>query len=430
MLLIFYVFYFVGWTLALPVLALLSQFVIKKWKSSLKQKLTIFDKDFFYIYDNSKPVWFHAVSVGEFNALLPVLDHFTGISTIISVTTQTAYELACMKLKDKIEKNQIKIFYMPFDHPLLVRRIFKLVHPQALVLLESEIWPALFAEAQNAGVKLAIINAKLSDKSFKAYDALSVFFRPILNMVDVFLVQSAEYSRKLLRLGVKKDKVFVLGNIKFSSLPKFDNFSVSEFKAKLGYKANDLLIVCASTHEEEEATLVSAFQEIKQNFDNIRLIIAPRHPERFHTVKDIVNCAAKLIPHFYTDGEALDSVDDVLIVNTIGDLLKFYAIADIAFMGGTLNEKVGGHNILEPAFFAKPIISGPHYHKNTQIYEMMIEAQGLIVIDTKIELKAELESLIISEDKRKILGICAQKLTQANSKIVYNLATKLKEYIS
>ncbi len=401
MLLVFYILYFIGWTLALPVLCLLSLFVIKKWKSSLLQKLTIFDKDFFYAYSrnknqfknfsdtrlssskkrslpgvnehfegesnavdenfeiDSKPVWFHAVSVGELNALLPVLDHFSGISMIISVTTKTAYELAHLKLKNKIEANQIKVFYMPFDHPLLIKRIFKLVNPQALVLLESEIWPALFAEAKNAGVKLAIINAKLSDKSFKAYDALSIFFRPILNMVDVFLVQTADYSRKLLRLGVNKDKVFVLGNIKFSSLPKLDNFNATEFRSELGYHKDDVLLVCASTHEEEEATLISIFHELKEDFDNIRLIIAPRHPERFNTVKEIVDSAAKLIPHFYTDDEPIANVDDVLIVNTIGDLLKFYAISDIAFMGGTLNEKIGGHNILEPAFFAKPIVSGP-----------------------------------------------------------------------
>jgi 3-deoxy-D-manno-octulosonic-acid transferase len=429
MLLIFYTFYFIGWTLALPVLCFLSLFVIEKWKSSLKQKLTIFEKDFFYAYSNTKPVWFHAVSVGELNALLPVLDHFEGVSTIISVTTKTAYELAFMKLKDKIENNQIKLFYMPFDHPLLIKRIFKLINPQALVLLESEIWPALFAEAKNSNVKLAIINAKLSDKSFKAYDALSVFFRPILNMVDVFLVQTADYSRKLLRLGVNKDKVFVLGNIKFSSLPKLDNFSAKDFRSQLGYSDQDVLIVCASTHEEEEATLVAVFQELKETFSNIRLIIAPRHPERFETVKEIVNSAAKLIPHFYTDNEVIETVDDVLIINTIGDLLKFYAISDIAFMGGTLNEKIGGHNVLEPAFFAKPVISGPYYQKNTQLYEMMLDAEAMIVADTKIELRAELKSLIANPDKRKIIGICGQKLTQANSKIVYTLANKLKEYI-
>lgn len=430
MLLIFYTVYLIGWTIALPVLCLLALFVVKKWKSSLKQKLTIFEKDFFYAYSNSKPVWFHAVSVGEFNALLPVLEHFSGISTIISVTTKTAYELAHLKLKDKIESNQIKVFYMPFDHPFLMKRIFKLVNPQALVLLESEIWPALFAEAKNSKVKLAVINAKLSDKSFKSYDALSVFFRPILNMVDVFLVQNADYSRKLLRLGVNKDKVFVLGNIKFSSLPKLDNFQAAQFKSSLGYQEDDVLIVCASTHAEEEATLVAVFQELKASFDNIRLIIAPRHPERFDTVRDIVNSAAKLLPHFYTDGEEMKSVDDVLIVNTIGDLLKFYAISDIAFMGGTLNEKVGGHNVLEPAFFAKPVISGPYYQKNAQLYEMMLGAEAMLVADTKIELRAELKTLITSKDKRKIMGLCGQKLTESNSKIVYNVAAKLKEYIS
>lgn len=414
----------------LPVLAFLSYFVIGKWKSALKQRLTIFDEDFFYIYQNTKCIWFHAVSVGEFNALMPVLDHFKGMSMIVSVTTTAAYELAQLKLQKEIEENKIKVFYMPYDHPLLIKRIFKLIKPQALVLLESEIWPALFAEAKNSGAKLAIINAKISDKSFKAYDALSIFFRQIFNMVDVFLVQTADYSRKLLKLGVNKDKVFVLGNIKFSSLPKFENFNADDFRLKLGFSEDDILLLCASTHEEEEATLVALFQELKEKFKNIRLIIAPRHPERFNTVRDIVNSAAKLIPHFYTESPLIKNENDVLIINTIGDLLKFYAITDIAFMGGTLNEKIGGHNVLEPAFFAKPIVSGPHYHNNTQLYEMMLEAQGLVVAETKEELRIELEDLITNPDKRTILGLCAKKLTDANSKIVYNLSAKLKEYIS
>jgi 3-deoxy-D-manno-octulosonic-acid transferase len=430
MLLIFYIFYFIGWTLALPVLILLSLFFVKKWKSALKQRLTIFDQDFFFNYQNSKPVWFHAVSVGELNALIPVLDHFKGFSTIISVTTQTAYKLAQQKLEEQINNNQIKVFYMPYDHPILIKRIFKLINPQALVLLESEIWPALFAEAKNNDVKLAVINAKLSDSSFKAYDALSIFFRPILNMVEVFLVQTADYSRKLLQLGVDKSKVFVLGNIKFSSLPKLDNFNASEFRKNLGYKSDEILILCASTHEEEEATLISAFQEIKEKNDKVRLLIAPRHPERFDAVKDIVNSAAKLIPNYFTDEDLIETKDDVLIINTIGDLLKFFAICDIAVMGGTINEKIGGHNVLEPAFFSKPVISGPHFHKNIQLYEMMRDAEALIIAESKADIKKEIETLVSSPDKRKIMGICGEKLTQANSKIIYNVASKLKEYIS
>ncbi len=350
MLLIFFIFYFIGWTLVLPVLILLSLFFIKKWKSSLKQKLTIFEKDFFYIYKNSKPIWFHAVSVGELNALLPVLDLFSGYSCAVSVTTQTAYDLAHLKLKDKIENNQIKIFYMPFDHPLLIKRIFAFLQPQALVLLESEIWPALFAEAKNQKVKLAVINAKLSDASFKNYDALSLFFRQIFNMVDIYLVQNSDYSRKILKMGVNKDKVFVLGNIKFSSLPKLNDFSASQFRKSFGYQEEDLLFLIASTHEEEEALLVSVFQELQEQNPNIRLLIAPRHPERFSTVFNIVNSAAKLLPCYYTEEPEIKNSNDVLIINTIGELLKFYAISDIAFMGGTLNENVGGHNALEPAF--------------------------------------------------------------------------------
>ena len=429
MLLVFYIFYFIGWTFALPVLYILSRFFIKKWQDGLDQRLTVFDKDFFYIYKKTKPVWFHAVSVGELNALEPVLDHFAGVSVAISVTTKTAYDLAHLKFKKQLEENKFKIFYMPYDHPFLIKRIFKLLKPQALVLLESEIWPALFAEAKNSKVKMAVINAKLSDKSFKSYDALSIFFRPIFNMAEVYLVQSAEYSRKLLRLGVKKDKVFVLGNIKFSSLPKLDNFNKNEFRESLGFHSDNIVLVCASTHEDEETPLIAAFQEMKENFPDLRLVIAPRHPERFKIVFDLVNSAAKLLPQFYTEDPQIETVDDVLIINTIGDLLKFYAIADIAFVGGTLNEKIGGHNPLEPAFFGVPVVSGPFYHKNTQIFEMMLDSEAMLVADTKLELKSTIESLVNNKRLRGVMGTCGKKLTEANAQIVYNVANKLKEYI-
>jgi 3-deoxy-D-manno-octulosonic-acid transferase len=375
-----------------------------------------------------RPVWFHAVSVGELNALLPIFYNFQGMRIVLSVTTHTAYNLAQSKLQEEIETNKIRLFYMPWDHPSLVKKVITRIQPRAIVLMESEIWPGLINEAHSKKIKLIIINAKLSDSSFENYRNLYFIFRPIFSKFDLLMAQSPNDSRKFLRLGIDKSKILMTGNMKFSVLPS-QKRNREEFREDLGYTNKDLLWVCGSTHEEEEAVLISIFQEIQAEFPELRLILAPRHPERFSIVEDMINSAAKLIPVRLSSNQKIEGQHDILLVDTIGDLYDIYSISDLAFVGGTLNTKIGGHNVLEPASCKIPVLVGPSYYKNTPIVDMLEEAGGLIVAETKEDIRILLKDLLSNPDKRILMGVNAKKLVEENKKIIFTVAQKLKEVI-
>ncbi len=433
MLWIAYFIYSVVWTLLLPVLYALAHSFIPKWRPGLHERLGFLDPEKFpqrqLGVNKQGPIWFHAVSVGELNTLLPLLKFFVGLEQVVSVTTATAYKLAAIKLAKEIEDNQIKLFYMPYDHPLIVAKVFKQVQPSALVLMESEIWPALFHEAHKAKIPLALINAKLSDSSFALYKTFYSVFSHVFGFIDMALVQSPADSRKYLEMGLDKKNIFMMGNMKFSSIAKVSKEEIKKLKQDLGYQDDDIIIVCASTHEEEEALLVSIYQELQQVHNNLRLVIAPRHPERFVVVEDIINSAARLIPKRFS-GFACEPIiqdtNDVLLLDTIGDLLRIYAIADIAFVGGTINPKVGGHNVLEPAASSLATVIGPHYHKNTAMVAIVEEAGALEIAESKEEIRLVLSSLIENNDKRILMKANAKTLIEKNKKIVFNVAEKLK----
>jgi len=433
---IFNILYLIAWTFIVPILYILANTLVPKWKPGLKMRLGELDPSVFPTESDNleRPVWFHAVSIGELNALIPIFNNFRGMRMVLSVTTHTAYELAKVKLQDDLENNRIRLFYMPWDHPVIVKKVISRIRPRAIILMESEIWPALINEAHNQKIKLIIINAKLSDSSFEMYRNFYFIFRPIFMKFDLLLVQSPGDSRKFLRLGVDKSKIFMMGNMKFSVLPTLKH-NREEFREELGYSPDDFIWVCGSTHEEEEATLISIFQELRYEFPKLRLVLAPRHPERFSVVENFINSAARLIPvrlsmltKTVTEKEGLQQ-NDILLVDTIGDLYDIFSISDIAFVGGTINEKIGGHNVLEPASCQVPVFIGPSYYKNTQIVDMLEEAEGLYVAETKEDIRLFLKSILTNPSKRILMGVNAKKLVDENRKIIFNVSEKLKEEI-
>lgn len=488
---IFYLIYYIAWTLILPILVLLALTIVPKWRSGLIYRLGNLDpkqfpssSKFSKLIDDSeitRPIWFHAVSAGELNALIPLLKIFHDKSLVLSVTTETAYTMASSKLKDELEKQSITLIYMPWDHPQIISSTISRINPKAIILMESEIWPALIYEASKRKIKIIIVNAKLSDFSYNLYQNFGFCLSWIFKKIDLILAQSPADSRKYIALNIDKSKIFMTGNIKFSTLPNVKRERALLLKSMLGYHDSDIVWVCGSTHPEEEATLAAIFQELKEELPQLHLIIAPRHPERFDIVESIVNSAAKLIPlrlsqiktamynfasfrgkkpHSHNlvklaeqskekmeqvsldkvlyEATKLDqdfinqikSANDVLLVDTIGDLMDIYSIADIAFVGGTLNESVGGHNVLEPAACRVPVVIGPHFHKNTYMVELMEEADGLIVTETKEELRLAIMDLALNADKRILIGAEAKNLVERNKRIVLDVAEKLRQEIS
>lgn len=426
----FRIIYTVVWTLLLPILALMSLTFVKKWRESLWQKLGFSKQSF-----KPHPIWFHAVSVGELNALLPLLRYFEGFNLVLSTSTSSAQKMARAKLAAEIEANKIQLIYMPYDHPMIISSILNRMGPSLLVLMETEIWPALISACETRKIPVAVINARLADKSFKNYKMLFDFFKTIFAKISLVLAQSPADSRKFLELGVEQKKLFMSGNIKFASYPALDKKQAQNLKQELGYNEEDFIFVAASTHPSEEASLLSIFHELKDDYPQLKIIVAPRHPERFDTVEDFIQSAAKLETIRFsklknnTESKALNQ-DDVLLVDTIGDLTKILSIASLAFVGGTIVDNVGGHNVLEPASYGVPVIVGPYVFKNTETVEMMQNAGALTLCDSLQDIKFAIKHILENENDRVLMGSKAIELINQNKQIVSTTAEKLKELLA
>lgn len=430
---VLYILYFVVWTILVPVLSLLALTVVPKWKKGLRQKLGFLPQ-----IDKNKAICFHAVSVGELNALIPLLSHFKGMSIVISTGTETAQEMAKVKLKEQIEKREIDLIYLPWDHPLIISKFLDLINPSAFVLMETEIWPALIVEANKRGIPVSVINARISDGSFDFYKTAKPFLKAVFSRISLVLAQSPSDSRKFLELGVKKETIFMTGNIKFAPFKKVFDQDLESIRSQLGYSATDLVFIAASTHPEEEVVILNIFQELKELFPYLRLIIAPRHKERFSVVEELILSAAKLESVRYSSiKEALgkgaaeyrkiSNFNDILLLDTIGDLTNMFAIADLSFVGGTINEKIGGHNVLEPAVYGVPVCIGPYFRKNKDTVALMNNADALVIADNSQDLKFAIKDLLENKDRRILMGSNAINLIKQNKNIIFDTANKLKD---
>ena len=326
-------------------------------KQQIKYKISLPSR--FFLFKN-KPlkrdgIWFHVCSFGEARAVYPLLDALAKESLRLTTTTQTGYE--AIALKSKTESR-----YLPFE-PLL----FLWSRPQkALVVMEAEFWYLLFALAKKKGAKTLLINARMSDRSFPKYKRIAWLYRQIFKYIDEVYAQSQIDKERLEFLGAKN--VSVIGNIKLANIPKANK------KLK---KPKALTICGASTHETEEALILEAFVKLKEEEPTARLILVPRHPERFEKVSLLVEECAKenhYSWHKYSKNEALNS--DIIVADILGQLVNLYAISDVVILGGAF-APIGGHNAAEPAQFGCKIISGEHYFNQRDIFSMI---EGIAIV--------------------------------------------------
>jgi len=313
-----------------------------------------------FFLKNNKPlkeggVWFHVCSFGEARAIYPLLDALPNESLRLTTTTQTGYEAISLKQREQSR-------YLPFE-PLL----FSWLKPQkVLLVMEAEFWYLLFALAKGRGAKTMLINARMSDRSFPKYQRIGWFYRLIFKQIDEVYAQSQIDKERLEMLGAKD--VQVIGNIKLAEIPK---------ATKALTKPKNLLICGASTHEGEERLILDAFVKLKEDEPLARLILVPRHPERFAEVSKMVEELASLEHytwHNYSENEALNS--DIIVADVLGELVNIYAISDIVILGGAF-AKVGGHNAAEAAQFGCKIISGEHYFNQRDIFSMI---EGIAIV--------------------------------------------------
>ena len=366
--------------------------------------------------DGEPSIWIHAVSVGEAltaKALIADLRaQYPRLRLFLSTTTIAGQQVAKKNLQ-QVDA----VFYFPFDWGFTVRRVLNIVKPRMFVMMETEIWPNLLRECRVRGIKTVVINGRISARSYPRYRLVRPLFRRVLADIDRFCMQSDESARRIIDLGADPARVTVTGSLKFDSLPV--PVPVSHGRPRelvlrhFRLAPNRVVVVAGSTMRPEDSVVLRAFARVKSIAPGALLIIAPRQRERFAEVEKLARedgFSVSRRSNLPIDDEPRT---DVVVLDTFGELAHVYQLATVVFVGGSLAD-YGGHNILEPAVFGKPIVVGPHMHNFREITETFLASRAVVQVRTDRELEEELRNLVTDPVRRASLGAAARALVEAN----------------
>lgn len=370
-------------------------------------------------HDGRDVIWLHCVSVGEANAARPLVDRliesFPDHRLVISTTTKTGQELAHKIFADKTDA----IFYFPFDFKFTVRRALANYKPTLVLLMETEIWPRLIHEAKLSGAEVAIVNGRLSQRSFDRYSRLRSFIRRVLADVDLALMQNEADAARIIDLGIDSDKVSVTGNLKFEQVLGENEIDLTEeFRTRFAISSDKPLIIAASTHEPEERLVIKALDG--ELGHSCRLMIAPRHPERFDAVEKLLRGSSRSFVRRTSAPSDQDRGADIILLDSIGELRAAYPLAEIVFVGGSLIPH-GGQSVLEPAAEGKAIVTGPHTDNFETVTREFLSKKAIAHLeacddDAKLcrNFHDALVDLLAKPEKRRELGQNARTTLIAN----------------
>lgn len=383
----------------------------------------------------SASIWIHAVSVGEVVLIRGILEGLKKSLTqerfVISTVTATGNKIAkgCVKDKDFVT-------YLPLDFSVIVKKVIDKIRPSLFILAEAEIWPNLISYLYKKNIPVLIVNGRISDASFRGYSLIRFIIRPILNKITLFCVQAERDAQRLIYLGVSRDKIHITGNMKFDIADYMDfkktclpaGRDYTDYRLKLGLGTTEKLFIAASTHKGEEEIILGTYQKLLAEFGNLQVLIAPRHPERTPDIEKIVikyGFRPFRTSRLNEPRTRNQEPRTIFILDAIGQLMSYYGACDIAFVGGSLVKKIGGHNILEPAFLDKPVIFGPHMFNFRDIAGLFLKNQAAILVHNQEELKESIKYLLCHAEKIDSLTKAAgevirqnQGATQRNLKLI------------
>ena len=356
----------------------------------------------------SNSSWVHAVSMGEVNAAVPLIEalmqRYPDAPMVVTTVTPTGSERV-----QKLFGDRVFHVYLPYDLPASVKRFLDRIQPRFAVIMETEIWPNLFVTCRERSIPIVVTNARLSERSLKGYGPVRPLARRAIRCASFVAAQSPIDAERLRLLGAAVTRLAVIGNLKFD-MPIPVNLTDSAMRLRQSWGARRPVWIAASTHEGEELPVLKAHSAVLQRYPDALLLIVPRHPERF---KPVVAACRSL--GFSTRVRSEDGLADehcqCFVVDTMGELLQFYACADIAFVGGSL-EPIGGHNLLEPAALGKPVIVGPHTFNTEEIADNLIAANAVLRVANEAELGTDLIRLFTHPGERETMGQAAQAVIE------------------
>lgn len=371
----------------------------------LKEKLGIIP---LYKKNQNKKIWIHAVSVGEVLTTIQLIKKLKeknpNTEIILSTITDTGQKVAADKAGEIAN-----IIYLPFDVAFLIKKAIKNIKPDLFIIIETELWPNLIKYIKKSNIPILLLNGRISEKSFKGYKMISFFVKKILINIDFFCMQNELYSSRIKKLGADPSRVLTIGSLKFDKEFSSDALQWINIFKKLEKKNDTFVIVAGSTHKPEEELILDNFIRLKKDFPNIRLIIAPRHPERFNEVEELIK---KKGLEFVKRSEIVsDSDPKIILLDVIGELATVYSICDIAIIGGSFISH-GGQNPLEPAYWGKAIICGPHM-ENFPMIDDFYKNQAAQKTDSE-QLYNTLKRFLNHPEEMQLMGKRAIELYKKN----------------
>jgi 3-deoxy-D-manno-octulosonic-acid transferase len=385
---------------------LVQMFRLGKYRAGLRERLGAVPER--VVATATATVWVHAVSVGEVLAVSKLVEELRQRfgRVVVSTTTHTGQKLARERFGEG------NVFYFPLDFATLVRRYMRALKPELVVLAETEFWPNFLRVAHESGAKVAVVNARISDRSLPRYLQVRGMLGSVLRNVDLFLTQTQEDARRLVAIGADERRVQVSGNLKFEVKPPQEVPFVTELKDTIGAAGAGPVMVAGSTVEGEEELLLRAFHAIVERIPTALMILAPRHKERFGAVTQLLSESGlawtKRSQWAVTSHELAGSV---LLLDSIGELAGTFAVADLAFIGGSLVPR-GGHNILEPAQAGVATVVGPHTENFRDIVQTFVKARAVQVVQPE-SLRASLLALMEDSAEREQLGARAKQVLES-----------------
>jgi len=400
-----------------------------RYRAGVRQRFGHVSSELTTALRHRRPLWLHAVSVGEVIAAVPLVHalqrRFPDLPILVSTITETGQTTA----REKIAADAYT--YFPLDYPWVVRQVIGRVQPRLFIMVETEIWPNFLRQLARQEVPAVLVNGRISPRSFKGYRRLRPFMRRVLPAITVFGMQTELDAERIIAIGADPARVRMTGNIKYDmGLEPLFGSAAGALRAELGV-GEAPVFMAGSTHRGEEEMVIDAFLAARTQEPRLRLLLAPRHLDRLDEIEESLR-KRKLLSWRRSWGRlpTQGSHAAVLILDTIGELARMYAVATVVFVGGSL-VPIGGHNVLEPAAHLKPILFGPHMHNFHQIAAALLEAGGALQVQSPETLANSVSALLHSPERCRSLGKAAQRVLQANQgaieRTVELIAPLLKE---
>ena len=400
----------------------------KRFRSGLTQRFGYYSDAVLTVVAGSRPIWIHAASVGEVTAAVELAHEFKeklpGKKIIISTFTDTGHAMATRSRAADVA------LFLPLDQLWIVRRALDKFDPSILIVLETEIWPNLLREAYKRGVPTLLLSGRLSARSLKKYSWFRAFFRQVMESFSALGMQSEEDARRIVSLGADVRRVSVVGNLKraLSMRSKINDTHRRSGESRSRRPSDNRLLVVGSSHHGEEEILIRVYLSLKKRFPRLQMVLAPRHPQRFAEVDKLLQATGVDYEKRSQANGRFSFGKDILFLDTLGDLQDFYALGDVAFVGGSLVD-AGGHNLLEPARFGKPVLFGPHTSNFASLASEMKQRGAGIEVAGAEDLTRELTDLLGDPEKCRTVGEQAYRVAADERNVMQQSLALAQRYL-